>query len=237
MDETLAVRRQPQADHERPLLVLPMIQNTGVRKWHQPLEQTLLHPGFEARNRVYTNEARAHVPSVVLKARASVEVPTEDIDAIVLVLCTGFSRPPDRIDDQWHGISHEIGRFSSPGSAAPRPWTDSTASRISRPRSARRLPGRPRRDIDVGSLRSTGLFGDTIATAITPGIDGTADAAGEQCFHFQLGWGVPETMSMLAPPCAHWLMPGWDASQLDRSSKAGQPAAPEHSKTENGVIT
>lgn len=59
----------------------------------QPIEETLKHPGFEERNKIYVSEAKARVPSVVQRALDDAELLTSDIDVIIYVSCTGFMMP------------------------------------------------------------------------------------------------------------------------------------------------
>ncbi|MFD1150908.1 type III polyketide synthase [Saccharothrix hoggarensis] len=231
MQQTLALCRSIHAGHEKLSLVLRMIENTGVRKRHilQPIEQTLRHPGFEARNRLYLAEARARVPGVVEHALASAGVDVEDVDAIVFVSCTGFSMPPltaSLINDM--GFRRNTRQIpiaqlgcAAGGAAINRAHDFCTA-----------YPGsnvlivacefcslcyQPD-DSDIGSLLSNGLFGDAIAAAVLRGHGGvgfqlerneaylvpeTEDwiryDVKETGFHFRLDKRVPGTMSMLAP--------------------------------------
>src|SRR5262249_104655 len=76
-------------------LALRLIQNTGVRKRHivQPIEETLRHPGFEERNRIYESESKKRCPEVVEQALANACIAPHDVDAIIYVSCTGFLMP------------------------------------------------------------------------------------------------------------------------------------------------
>ncbi|MFJ2008693.1 type III polyketide synthase [Streptomyces chartreusis] len=231
MDETLDLCRRLHADQEKLPLVLRMIENTGVRKRHliRPLEQTLQHPGFEARNRIYLREARARVPSVVRQALTSADVVAEDIDAIVFVSCTGFSMPPltasminamgFRNDTRQIPIA-QLG-CAAGGAAINRAhdfclaYPDANALIVACEFCS--LCYQPT-DTGVGSLLSNGLFGDAIAAAVVRGRGGTgmrlernasylvpqtedwiSYAVKATGFHFQLDRRVPGTMSMLAP--------------------------------------
>jgi 1,3,6,8-tetrahydroxynaphthalene synthase len=95
MEETLELARSRHADHPRPQLALRLIENTGVRTRHivRPIEETLRHPGFEERNKVYEAEAKARVPAVVQRAPEDAELLAADIDVIIYVSCTGFMMP------------------------------------------------------------------------------------------------------------------------------------------------
>ncbi|EKX65628.1 hypothetical protein STRIP9103_01104 [Streptomyces ipomoeae 91-03] len=65
MEETLELARERHPDHPRLPPALRLIENTGVRTRHivRPIEETLKHPGFEQRNKVYEAEAKARVPA------------------------------------------------------------------------------------------------------------------------------------------------------------------------------
>ena len=231
MEETLALARRLHPGHERLPLVLRMIKNTGVVKRHlvQPLAQTLAHPGFEARNRLYVREARLRVPDVVKQALASAEVRTRDIDAIVFVSCTGFTMPPltswminklgFRTDTRQVPIA-QLG--CAAGGAAInrahdfcRAYPDANVLIVACEFCS--LCYQPD-DLDVGSLLSDGLFGDAIAAAVMRGQGGKgmrlvanaphlvpdtedwiAYEVKETGFHFRLDRRVPGTMNVLAP--------------------------------------
>lgn len=245
MDETLNLCRQLHAGHERLSLALRMIENTGVQKRHliRPLEETLEHPGFEARNRIYMSEARARVPSVVAQALVSAGVAVEDIDAIVFVSCTGFGMPPFtasiinsmgfRNDTRQIPIA-QLG-CAAGGAAINRAhdfcmaYPDANVLIIACEFCS--LCYQPT-DIGIGSLLSNGLFGDAIAAAVMRGTGGTGMRLERNSsylvpqtedwiccdvkptgFHFELDGRVPGTMSMLAP-CLHTLA---DAQGWDAS--------------------
>ncbi|WP_051467668.1 type III polyketide synthase [Actinomadura oligospora] len=95
LDDTLAIARRLHAGHPDLGLVLRLITSTGVRTRHlvQPIGRTLRHPGFEARNRVFTAEAKRRIPAVVASALVHAGLEAEDIDLIVFVSCTGFGMP------------------------------------------------------------------------------------------------------------------------------------------------
>lgn len=67
MEETLELARERHAGHPQLPVALRLMENTGVRTRHmvQPIEETLKHPGFEDRDRLYEREAKARVPAVV----------------------------------------------------------------------------------------------------------------------------------------------------------------------------
>lgn len=96
MGATLELARSRHADHPQPGLTPSLIENTGARTRHlvQPVEETLAHPGFEERNRLYAAEAKARVPMVVRRALEDAGLRSADIDLIIHVSCTGFMMPP-----------------------------------------------------------------------------------------------------------------------------------------------
>src|SRR6185369_11125516 len=89
MEQTLELADRIHANHAELPLIRRLIANTKVRKRHlvQPLEDTLRHPGFEERNRVYVREAKARVPAVVDGALANAGLRAHQIDAIIYVSC------------------------------------------------------------------------------------------------------------------------------------------------------
>ncbi|MFI1098742.1 type III polyketide synthase, partial [Streptomyces sp. NPDC020917] len=95
VEETLEFAQRAHAGKPQLELALRLIRNTGVKKRHivQPIEQTLRHPGFEERNRIYEVESKRRCPPVVEEALANAEVTARDIDAIIYVSCTGFLMP------------------------------------------------------------------------------------------------------------------------------------------------
>ncbi|MFE7549522.1 type III polyketide synthase [Streptomyces gardneri] len=229
--ETLDLARRLHAGHEQLPLVLRLIENTGVAKRHlvQPIERTLAHPGFEARNALYESEAKARVPAVVEEALAHAGLEARDIDLIVYVSCTGFMMPSLTA---WmintlgfRGATRQLPiaqlGCAAGGSAVNRAHDFCTA-----------YPGanalivacefcslcyQPT-DLTVGNLLSNGLFGDAVAAAVVRGSGGVgirlerngshlvpdsedwiAYKVRETGFHFMLDKRVPGTMEQLAP--------------------------------------
>jgi 1,3,6,8-tetrahydroxynaphthalene synthase len=207
---------------------------------------TLVHPGFEARNRIYVREARLRLPGVVERALSAARLQASDIDAIMFVSCTGFTMPPL---SAW--MINELGfrrdtrqiPFAQLGCAAGgavinrahdfcRAYPDANVLVVACEFCS--LCYQPD-DLDIGSLLSTGLFGDAIAAAVVRGSGGegmrlmrnasylvpdTEDWIAYEVkatgFHFRLDRRVPGTMNVLAPVlkslgAAH----GWDTSLLD----------------------
>jgi len=230
-EETLEIARHMHADNPRLPLVLRLVKNTGVRKRHmiRPLEETLQHPGFEVRNRIYEEHAKARVPEVIRKALANAELNESDIDAIIYVSCTGFMMPPltswlinnlgFRLDTRQIPIA-QLG-CAAGGAAINRAHdfcvAHPNANALIVSCEFCSLCYQPPDD-DVGSLLSDGLFGDAVGAAVVRGSGGTGMALGSNgChlipntedwisyavkstgFHFQLDKRVPTTMEPLAP--------------------------------------
>lgn len=231
MEETLALAEHLHAEHQQLPLVKRLIGNTRVRERHlvQPIEQTLKHPGFEARNLVYVREAKRHVPSVVAQALHNAQLRVEDIDAIVFVSCTGFMMPSLTA---WM-INH-LG-FRSDTRQIPIAQMGCAAGGAAINRAHDFCLAHPGSnvlvvacefcslcyqptDLSVGNLLSNGLFGDAVAAAVVRGeggegmrltgngsrlVLGTEDwisyAIKATGFHFCLDRRVPGTMQQLAP--------------------------------------
>lgn len=231
MEETLELARSRHADHPNLPLALRLIENTGVRTRHivQPIEETLKHPGFEDRNRIYTAEAKARVPSVVQRALDEAELLTTDIDVIIYVSCTGFMMPSltawlineMAFDATTRQIPIAQLGCAAGGAAINRAhdfctaYPDANALIVACEFCS--LCYQPT-DLGIGSLLSNGLFGDGIAAAVVRGRGGTGiqlERNGSYLipkteewimydvratgFHFLLDKRVPATMEPLAP--------------------------------------
>jgi 1,3,6,8-tetrahydroxynaphthalene synthase len=231
MEETLELARTLHADHPRLGLALRLIGNTGVRTRHivQPIEKTLEHPGFEARNRLYEAEAKRRVPPVIYRALDNADLDVGDIDLIVFVSCTGFMMPSltawlintmgFRTDTRQLPIA-QLG-CAAGGAAINRAhdfclaYPQANALIVACEFCS--LCYQPT-DLGVGSLLSNGLFGDAVAAAVVRGHGGTgvslernsshlvpetedwiSYAVKATGFHFLLDKRVPGTMEMLAP--------------------------------------
>lgn len=231
LDQTLDLARTLHAGHPQLPLALRLIENTGVRTRHlvQPIERTLTHPGFTARNEVYEREAKLRVPEVVERALGYAELTARDIDLIVYVSCTGFMMPSMTA---W--LINRMG-FRSDTRQVPIAQLGCAAGGAAVNRAhdfCRAYPGanvlivacefcslcyQPT-DLEVGSLLSNGLFGDAVAAVVMRGHGGhgvhverngshlVPDTEGwisygvrDTGFHFQLDKRVPGTMAMLAP--------------------------------------
>ncbi|TYK53159.1 type III polyketide synthase [Actinomadura decatromicini] len=231
LDDTLRLAEQLHADHPKLKLVLRLIRNTGVLKRHTilPLDETLRHPGFEARNLTYERHAKKRVPAVVELALKNAELTPQDIDVIIYVSCTGFMMPSLTA---WlinsMGFRHDTRQIPiaqlgcAAGGAAINRAHDfcnahlgSNALIVSCEFCS--MCYQPT-DHDIGSLLSNGLFGDAVSAAVVRGHGGTgmrlernssylipntedwiSYAVKDTGFHFQLDKRVPTTMEPLAP--------------------------------------
>ncbi|AXG79496.1 type III polyketide synthase [Streptomyces paludis] len=230
-EETLELARTLHADHPQLGLALRLIGNTGVRtrRLVRPIEETLQHPGFTARNAVYEAEAKARVPEVVRRALDHGQLAPTDIDMIIYVSCTGFMMPSMTA---W--IINNLG-FRPETRQLPIAQLGCAAGGAAINRAhdfCVAYPGanvlivacefcslcyQPT-DLAVGNLLSNGLFGDALAAAVVRGdggtgvrlerngshlVPGTEDwisyAVRDTGFHFLLDKRVPGTMAMLAP--------------------------------------
>ena len=206
MEETLELARSRHADHPQLPLALRLIENTGVRTRHivQPIEETLKHPGFEERNRVYENEAKARVPAVVQRALDDAELLTTDIDVIIYVSCTGFMMPSltawliNTMDFRSDTRQIPIAQLgcAAGGAAINRAHDFCTAYPEANVLIVAcefcSLCYQPT-DLGVGSLLSNGLFGDAVAAAVVRGKGGT-------------GIGLERNASYLIPKTEDWIM-------------------------------
>ncbi|MFI5662199.1 type III polyketide synthase [Streptomyces sp. NPDC051684] len=231
LEDTLALARSHHADHPQLPLALRLIENTGVLTRHlvQPIEETLKHPGFQARNAVYEAQAKARVPAVVRRALDDAGLRPQDIQAIVYVSCTGFMMPSLTA---WlinaMGFSPDTRQIpiaqlgcAGGGTAVNRAHDFCTAYPEANALIVAcefcSLCYQPT-DLGIGSLLSNGLFGDGVAAAVVRGRGGTGielERNGSYLipqtedwiaydvratgFHFMLDKRVPTTMEPLAP--------------------------------------
>ncbi|GHH85198.1 1,3,6,8-tetrahydroxynaphthalene synthase [Streptomyces sulfonofaciens] len=231
MEETLELARAHHANHPQLPLALRLIGNTGVLTRHivQPISETLKHPGFEQRNKLYEAEAKARVPGVVLSALDDADLTPADIDVIIYVSCTGFMMPSltawliNVLDFPSNTRQIPIAQLgcAAGGAAINRAHDFCTAypekNALIVACEFCSLCYQPT-DLGVGSLLSNGLFGDGIAAAVVRGSGGTgvqlerngsylipktedwiAYDVRETGFHFLLDKRVPGTMEPLAP--------------------------------------
>ncbi|MFC6880623.1 MULTISPECIES: type III polyketide synthase [Actinomadura] len=184
MEDTLAIARRLHPDHPDLKLALRLIANTGVRTRHlvRPIEETLRHPGFEARNRTFTTEARRRIPAVVERALGHAGLRADQIDLIVFVSCTGFSMPSPTawmINTMGFGPTTRQLPIAQLGCAAggaalnrahdfctAHPGTNALVVACE----FCSLCYQPT-DLNVGQLLSNGLFGDALAAAVLRGDD------------------------------------------------------------------
>lgn len=231
MEETLEFTERIYSGMPSLPLALRLIKNTGVRERHviRPIEETIHHPGFEERNRIYELESKMRCPPVIEQSLANAEVTVRDIDLIVYVSCTGFLMPSltawlinnmgFRSDTRQIPIA-QLG--CAAGGAAINRAHDFC---IAHPGSNALIVAcefcslcYQSTDSDVGSLLSDGLFGDAVAAAVVRGRGGTgielesnasylipntedwiSYAVRDTGFHFRLDRRVPGTMEPLAP--------------------------------------
>ncbi|GAA1938550.1 type III polyketide synthase [Kitasatospora viridis] len=231
VEQTLEFARRMHADNPQLALALKLIRNTGVQKRHivQPIEQTLEHPGFEERNRVYEAESKKRTPAVIDEALANAGLTVRDIDAIIYVSCTGFMMPSLTA---W--LINELG-FRSDTRQIPIAQLGCAAGGAAINRAHDFCRAYPEgnvlivscelcslcyqpTDADVGNLLSDGLFGDAVAAVVVRGAGGTgmslerngsyliphtqdwiSYAVRATGFHFRLDRRVPGTMEPLAP--------------------------------------
>jgi 1,3,6,8-tetrahydroxynaphthalene synthase len=232
MEQTIELGRTRYPDHPRLDVALRLIRGTGIRKRHlvQPIEQTLRHLGFEARNSVYRAQAERRLPPVIDQALRNASLRPGDIDATIFVSCTGFLMPSLTA---W--LINELGfrtdmrqiPIAQLGCAA-----GGTAIGLARDFCAAHplanvlivscefcsLCYQPD-DRHLGSLLSASLFGDAVAAAVVRGTDGTGpllERSGSHLipgtqswisydvkdtgFHFQLDKRVPNTLAPALGP-------------------------------------
>jgi 1,3,6,8-tetrahydroxynaphthalene synthase len=231
LEETLEFAAKAHAGKPQLSLALRLIRNTGVLKRHivQPIEKTLVHPGFGERNRVYELESKKRCPEVIEQALANADLTAGDIDAIIYVSCTGFLMPSPTawlINNMGFNFATRQLPIAQLGCAAGGAAINRAHDFcVAHPGSNVLIVScelcslcyQPSAD-DVGSLLSDGLFGDAVAAAVVRGIDGvgielernasylipnTEDwiyyAVEDTGFHFRLDRRVPGTMQPLAP--------------------------------------
>jgi 1,3,6,8-tetrahydroxynaphthalene synthase len=206
LEDTLNLARRLRADHPHLPLALRLIRNTGVRKRHivQPIEKTLSHPGFEARNLIYEREAKQRVPPVIDIALRNAGLGVNDIDLLVYVSCTGFMMPSmtawliNELGLRSNVIQMPIAQLgcAAGGAAINRAQDFCTAYPHSNALIVScefcSLCYQPDDD-DVGSLLSDGLFGDAVGAAV---VRGSADCDGVQ---------LCSNASYLIPHTADWI--------------------------------
>jgi 1,3,6,8-tetrahydroxynaphthalene synthase len=231
LDDTLRFAETAHAGKPQLPLALRLIRNTGVRKRHlvRPIEETLRHPGFEKRNRIFESESKQRCPEVIAEALANASLTAQDIDAIIFVSCTGFTMPSltawliNNLGFRYNTRQIPIAQLgcAAGGAAINRAhdfcmaYPDGNVLIVSCELCS--LCYQPEDD-GVGSLLSDGLFGDAVAAAVVRGngghgvalernasyvIPGTENwisyAVRSTGFHFQLDRRVPGTMEPLAP--------------------------------------
>jgi 1,3,6,8-tetrahydroxynaphthalene synthase len=231
MADTLRLARQVHRDHPQLGLALRLIGNTGVRTRNivRPIEEILAHPGFQARNAIFEQEAKRRVPEVITRALGNAGVGPADIDLIIFVSCTGFMMPSMTA---WliNTMGFRYGTKQLPiaqlgcaagGSAINRAHEYCLAYPAANVLIVAcefcSLCYQPT-DLGVGNLLANGLFGDAIAAAVVRGQGGTGPRLEHNAsylipdterwigydvkatgFHFVLDRRVPTTMEPLSP--------------------------------------
>jgi 1,3,6,8-tetrahydroxynaphthalene synthase len=231
LEDTLGLCREIHSAHPDLPLALRLVKNTGVKKRHilRPIADTLEHPGFEERNRIYEQEAKRRVPAVVRDALANARLAARDIDLIVYVSCTGFMMPSltsyliNTMDFSFSTKQIPIAQMGCAGGGAAinrafefcKAFPEANVLIVACEFCS--LCYQPN-DLAVGNLLANGLFGDAIGAAVVRGkggcgmdiessasylIPGTEDwisyAVKETGFHFRLDRRVPGTMEPIAP--------------------------------------
>lgn len=231
MEDTLEFAERLHSNNPQLSLALRLIKSTGVKKRHivRPIEETLCHPGFEERNRIYEYESKKRCPKVIERALENADLTPREIDIIIYVSCTGFLMPSltawlintmgFRFDTRQLPIA-QLG-CAAGGAAINR----AQEFCVAHPQSNVLIVScemcslcyQPDDD-GVGALLSDGLFGDAVAAAVVRGSGGTgialernssylipdteewiSYAVRDTGFHFQLDSRVPGTMEPLAP--------------------------------------
>lgn len=231
-EQTLELCARLHADHPQLPLALRLIAATGVRRRHlvQPIEDTLAHPGWRARNELHEIQAKRRVPAAIREALANADLDVGEIDMIIYVSCTGFSMPSltawliNTMGFRLNTTQLPIAQLGCAGGGA----AINRASEYCQvyPRANVlivscefcSLSYQPTDDA-VGNLLSNGLFGDAVSAAVVRGQGGTgirihrsasylmpgtepwiSYEVKETGFHFRLDKRVPRTMEGLAPP-------------------------------------
>jgi len=231
LDDTLKIAADIHRNHDQLPLILRLIANTEVKKRHliQPIEDALLHPGFELRNRLYEKEAKSRIPDVVDEAINNADITPAEIDLIIYVSCTGFMMPSmtawmiNNLGFKYSTKQLPIAQLGCAGGSAAinrafdycSAWPGSNVLIVACEFCS--LCYQPT-DISVGNLLSNGLFGDAVAAVVVRGDDvygvnlqGSGSrivpdtenwisyAVKDTGFHFCLDKRVPKTMEQLAP--------------------------------------
>ena len=230
-EETLSLCREIHARHPQLELALRLLRNTGVKKRHlvRPVEVTLVHEGLEHRNATYEMHAKERCPSVIRKAMANAQVEPADIDALIVVSCTGFLMPSlsawliNNMGLPLDTVQIPIAQMgcAAGGTAINRAqdfcmaYPDANVLIVACEFCS--LCYQPT-DVGIGNLLSNGLFGDAIASAVVRGRGGVGPRLERNSsylipsteewisflvkptgFHFRLDKRVPFTMQQISP--------------------------------------
>lgn len=190
-DETIQIAKRLHSDHPKFDVAMRMANNLGVQKRHlvRPLDEILNPADFTTRNAIYEFEAKKRIPTVVEQALANANVTPEEIDALVVVSCTGYLMPAltawmiNTMKFRRNVVQIPIAQMgcAAGGAAINRARDFCLAHRdvnvlivscefcslIYQPE-----------DISVGNLLSNALFGDAIAAAVVRGEDAGGSTGG-----------------------------------------------------------
>ena len=94
-DRMIEVLEDQYPYHPKWDVIKRMIKNTQVENRHLllPIEQVLVHPGFEFRNNIYKEQGLSMAIEAVEQALENANLTAKDIDMISVVSCTGFLMP------------------------------------------------------------------------------------------------------------------------------------------------
>lgn len=263
---------QVYAGHPQLEAALRMIRNTGVEQRHviRPLRETLAEVGLGRRQKAYDAAAKAMLPHVVVEALGHAGLSSADIGAIVYVSCTGLAMPSptawmiNELGFSWTTAQIPIAQLGcAAGAAAVNRACDFARARTEHVLVVScefcSLLYQPE-DHDLGSLLSSGLFGDAVGAAVVRADRGDDTVTGlrvtahgshvlpgteswiayevtDRGLHFRLDKGVPSAMADLVPPLQAFVKEqGHDLASLDRYAfHTGGPRMPAALRTQAGV--
>ncbi|MEU9663842.1 type III polyketide synthase [Streptomyces chartreusis] len=231
LEQTLDLCNTLHAEHPDLRLALRLINNTEVktRNLIRPLEEILGLTDFTARNNLYVREAKQLIPGAVEDALKNADVTPQEIDAVILVSCTGFTLPSltawliNLIGLPSHTRQIPIAQMgcAAGGSAVNLALDYCTAHPEANVLIVScefcSLCYHPT-DLNIGNLLCNGLFGDAVAAAVVRGEGGQgfelersrshlipnsetwiSYAVESSGFHFLLDRRVASTMETVAP--------------------------------------
>ncbi|KST69432.1 type III polyketide synthase [Mastigocoleus testarum] len=94
-DQMIELMERFYADNPNLERVVKMVRNTQIDKRHfvRPLEESIVHQGFEEQNNIYAREAKKLSKQAAQEALENAQLTTDDIDMIIVTSCTGFLMP------------------------------------------------------------------------------------------------------------------------------------------------